>query len=56
MVVGVSTVPQAVDLPQKPGPYQVAFLKTVQLGEELGCAVGVVVGGAVPPGTGLPPV
>jgi hypothetical protein len=29
-------VPQAVDLPQKPGPYQVAFLKTVQLGDELG--------------------
>jgi hypothetical protein len=36
MVVGVSIVPQAVDRPQKPGPYQVAFLKTVQLGEELG--------------------
>jgi hypothetical protein len=34
MVVGVRVVPQEVCL--KPGPYQVAFLKTVQLGEELG--------------------
>src|SRR5829696_27829 len=52
MVVGVSNVPQAVRLPQKPGPYQVADLKTVQLGDELGCAVG----GAVLPGAALPPV
>jgi hypothetical protein len=56
MVVGVSNVPQDVVLPQKPGPYQVAFLKTVQLGDELGCAVGAAGGAAVPPGTGLPPV
>jgi hypothetical protein len=50
----VSNVPQEVVLPQRPGPYQVAFLKTVQLGDELGCAVGSV--GVVPPGTPLPPV
>jgi len=50
----VSTVPQAVDFPQKPGPYQVAALKTVQLGDELGWAVGSV--GVVPPGTLLPPL
>ena len=37
IVVGVSTVPQAVERPQKPGPYQVAALKVVQLpGAELG--------------------
>jgi hypothetical protein len=36
MVVGVSKVPQEVCLPQRPGPYQVAFLKTDQLGDELG--------------------
>src|SRR3954467_1395819 len=54
IVVGVSTVPHAVDLPQNPGPYQVAALKTVQLGDELGWAVGSV--GVVPPGTPLPPL
>ena len=55
MVVFVSTVPQAVDMPQKPGPYQVAALKTVQLPGELGVATGAGSGeGEVPPGT--PPV